>query len=262
MIRIRVLIAALLVGGAAISPAQGADAYRYWSYWQLESGTWQYAKLGPAMVKATDGAVDGWRYGVGTVQTSTPPDIGIGFTDICGNEPQSSDTVRVAVVIDYGTTADAPAPRAACAVIAKGLTRASALAAVAPLRLNQGFVCGIDNYPRTGCGEAVSPTESVPAPAAKTAAAQAATSSTAAPTARSSVAPTQQDASEPAARASASTGASAASASPSASASASEQTTPADEPTSPLPTIVTTVLATIALLLALRNARLQKAARQ
>ena len=260
MIRIRVLIAALLVGSAAISPAQGADAYRYWSYWQLESGTWQYAKLGPAMVKATDGAVDGWRYGVGTVQTSTPPDIEIGFTEICGNEPQSPDSVRVAVVIDYGTAADAPAPRAACAVIARGLTRASALAAVSPLRLNQGFVCGIDNYPRTGCGEAVAPTDSAPMAAAT--ASPSASKPTASPSPRATAASPAGDVSESADTGSTSSDAPIASASPTSTQPTAEPATAADEPTSPLPTIVTTILATIALLLALRNARLQKSARQ
>lgn len=240
---LRTLIAALLLGSAAITPAFADDAYRYWSYWNADMGTWQYAKLGPAMTKATDGGVDGWRYGVGTTKTSTPPAIAPDFDSICGDTAAPADQVRVAVVIDYGSDAGAPTPRSACAVIANGLTRASALAAIAPLRLNQGFVCGIDNFPASGCGEpatmATRTTTPTPAP---TNSAQSA---------------------EPVATTSS------ASASPSPSPTDEVQTatpapapTPANTETSLLPTIVTGILAIVVLVLALRNARMQQEARR
>lgn len=248
---LRALIAALLIGSAAITPAFADDAYRYWSYWNADAGAWQYAKFGPAMTKAKDGGVDGWRYGVGTLRSSTPPSIAPDFNAICGNTVAGTDQVRVAVVIDFGTGTDAPAPRSACAVVAAGLTRASALTAVAPLRLNQGFVCGIDNYPQTGCSEnAAAPT----------------TTPTATPTARSAAtsakpttpeaATTEQPIVEPAAvepSASPSTV-------PSTPTMAAEMTVTGEDD-SLLPSIVTGILAIVVLLLALRNARIQQEAR-
>ena len=36
--------------------------YRYWSFWTASSGSWSYAKLGPASLPATTGAVEGWRF--------------------------------------------------------------------------------------------------------------------------------------------------------------------------------------------------------
>lgn len=255
---IRVLITALLLSSAVITPASAENAYRYWSYWQADNATWQYAKLGPAMMKATDGGVDGWRYGVGTVQSANPPAIRGDFDTICGDTSAPPDRVRVAVVIDYGSEAGAPAPRAACAVISKGLTRASALAAVAPLRLDQGFVCGIDGYPASGCGESVDASQATATPKGTTrAVAPAEPASTAeAPsdtTGADTAAPT------PAAATEAPASAAAADVAPTAS---SPSTAPNTTENSLLPTVVTMVLALIALLVALRNAKLQQAARR
>jgi hypothetical protein len=68
----------------------------------------------------------------------------------------------VGVVIDYGTAEDAPdgdtppAARGACAVVPAEATGADALAAVAEVRVGDGgFVCGIDGYPTSGCGDQV-----------------------------------------------------------------------------------------------------------
>lgn len=246
---LRVLIAALLAGSAAISPALADDAYRYWSYWTADGGQWQYAKLGPAMTKAVDGAVDGWRYGIGTVTTSTPPAITPDFAAICGDITAATNEVRVAVVLDFGQGAGAPAPRAACAVIAAGLTRASALAAVAPLRLNQGFVCGIDNYPATGCGES--------APVPTTTSTPRTTAAAAAPTspANADQTPTQT-AGAP--------GPTTSAISPDIAATPNQTISPTNDAAadSLVPTIVTGVLSIVVLLLALRNARLQQDARR
>lgn len=246
---LRVLIAALLAGSAAMSPALADDAYRYWSYWTADGGQWQYAKLGPAMTKAIDGAVDGWRYGVGTVTTSTPPAITPDFDTVCGNVTAATNQVRVAVVLDFGQDAGAPTPRAACAVIAAGLTRASALAAVAPLRLNQGFVCGIDNYPTSGCGE------SAPAPKPTPTSRSTAAAVTATPQATRDQMPSQT-AVEPVPQTSAV---------PSDIAATPNSTIPPSNDAandSLLPTVVTGALSIVVLLLALRNARLQQEARR
>lgn len=248
MIALRTVFAALLVWGAAAGPAQGEDAYRYWSYWQRDSGTWAYAKLGPAMLKATDGAIDGWRYGIGSTRTSTPPGLDVDFAAVCGGTVVAADQVRVAVVIDYGSDAGAPPTRAACAVVTKGLTRASALAAVAPLRLDQGFVCGIDAYPSSGCGEAVDTVATqkvITTP-------RTASSASATPSQNAGTPTPAPMTSETVTNTPAPTNTSDPSASP----------IPSETPSSPLSTIVTIVLGAIALLLAFRNARLQKESRQ
>lgn len=260
---LRIVITALLFNGAVMTNASAADGYRYWSYWQSENGAWTYAKLGPAMLKATDGAVDGWRYGIGTTATSTPPSARGDFDAICGGTTASTDQVRVAVVIDYGNEAAAPTTRTACAVIAKGLTRASALAAVAQLRLNQGFVCGIDNFPATGCGESTSaptPTRTAtttPTRTATTIPTSIGTDATATPTASATASADAEPATEattvPVVEDAASNSSAA---TPTASA------TPAAESDSALPTVVTFVLGAIALIVALRNARLQQAVRR
>ena len=241
---LRTLIAALLVWSAAITPALADSAYRYWSYWNADTGSWQYAKLGPAMTKATDGGVDGWRYGVGTTKTSTPPSIAPDFESICGSTPVGADQVRVAVVIDYGTDAGAPTARSACAVIANGLTRASALAAIAPLRLNQGFVCGIDNFPATGCGEPASVPTRSSAPEAAAEPAQSADAAAVESSAAASPSPSPMDELQ------------------TATPTQTPTPAPAAEESSLLPTIVTGILAIVVLVLALRNARLQQEARR
>ncbi|WP_347104517.1 SCO2322 family protein [Streptomyces sp. CB03238] len=75
-------------------------------------------------------------------------------------------TKRVGLVIDFGTAADAstyepeppPALRTTCAQVRTDATTTDALATVAkPLRYNnQGLLCAIADYPKTGCGELVS----------------------------------------------------------------------------------------------------------
>jgi hypothetical protein len=73
----------------------------------------------------------------------------------------------VALVLDFGTLADAPsgetppAGRTACARVSDDATTADALAAVAPpLRYDtNALLCAIAGYPHRGCGEQVSDTQ-------------------------------------------------------------------------------------------------------
>ncbi|MYV62244.1 hypothetical protein GTW37_25680, partial [Streptomyces sp. SID4931] len=89
-----------------------------------------------------------------------PPDFGA----ICADTPAEDGKKRVALVIDPGTTTDAPdgekppALRTACAQVAPDASSAEALAAVAkPLRYDDSaMLCAISGYPKTGCGEQVS----------------------------------------------------------------------------------------------------------
>ncbi|MGQ5637181.1 MULTISPECIES: SCO2322 family protein [unclassified Streptomyces] len=161
-----VLPAAFLLLAAA-APAH-ATGYRYWSFWERASGGsggWVYATQGPSTARPGDGAVEGFRFAVSADSAdASRPRGAADFGTICGGTPAGSGTKRVAVVLDFGTPADAPsgetppARRTACARIPSGATAADALAAVAPpLRYDtNALLCAIAGYPEKGCGEQVS----------------------------------------------------------------------------------------------------------
>ncbi len=151
----RTVIAAALMALAAMPSAHAATTYAYWSYWQLHGQSWKYANVGPAMSPAVDGAVDGWRFTVASEARAQQPSVKPDFNSACAHVARQSGRARVAIFIDYGS--NGPAPRSLCAIVDSGLSRASALGTVASLRLNNGFICAIDNYPAKGCGDAVPP---------------------------------------------------------------------------------------------------------
>jgi MYXO-CTERM domain-containing protein len=150
------LMAALLPAGAA-----NAAAYRYWGYYQLSGETWQFATKGPDQTKPADGAVEGWRFAVGTEDVTRFPRVTTTFDEVCGDTAASTGSKRVAVVIDYGRAADTadntepPAPVAECAVVAEAASGLEVLSKVADVRADKGLICGIDAFPATGCGDEV-----------------------------------------------------------------------------------------------------------
>ncbi|GGZ22127.1 hypothetical protein GCM10010387_14100 [Streptomyces inusitatus] len=173
MRRARPLVSWALAVAAALTllgagPAQAAG-YRYWSFWQGDGTAWTYATEGPASARPADGSVNGFRFSVSENSSdSARPRRAPDFAEICGTTPAEPGAKRVALVIDPGTREDAPEGetpqplRAACAQVPTAATSADALAAVAkPLRYNsQALLCGISGYPRTGCGDQVSSSES------------------------------------------------------------------------------------------------------
>ncbi|MEW2050519.1 SCO2322 family protein [Streptomyces sp. NPDC005476] len=159
-----VLAALLLPLTCAVQSAQAAG-YRYWSFWDRSGDDWTYATQGPSTARPSDGDVQGFRFAVSAdSQDASQPRGAASFIAICAKTPARDGTKRVALVIDFGTTADAPggetppSPRTACARVSPGATTAEALAAVAkPLRYDtNALLCAITGYPRTGCGEQVS----------------------------------------------------------------------------------------------------------
>lgn len=155
------LAAALLLAGAG--PAHAAE-YRYWSFWTRTGDGWRFATQGPAQLRPEDGQVLGFRYGVGGSSGEAPrPRPEQEFTDVCADTPAADGRKRVALVLDFGTAADAPAgqappkPRTVCAVVAERASAADALLATArPLRFDShGLLCAIDGYPRRGCADQV-----------------------------------------------------------------------------------------------------------
>ncbi|MES9505244.1 SCO2322 family protein [Streptomyces sp. NPDC000609] len=162
-------IALLVALGAVLAvlgagPAQAAG-YRYWSFWEGSGSGWTYATQGPSLVRPDDGAVEGFRFSVSEdSQDSAKPRRTPDFAEICADTPAKDGTKRIALVIDPGTAADAPAgetppaPRTACARVSPDASAAEALAAVAkPLRYSSdAMLCAITGYPASGCGEQVS----------------------------------------------------------------------------------------------------------
>ncbi|GAA4997156.1 SCO2322 family protein [Kitasatospora paranensis] len=156
---------AVLATLLAAAPAQ-ASAYRYWSFWSWSGGTWAYQQQGPALYVPPDGSVDGWRFALspdGGRDAARPGSAG-DFAALCAATPARAGHKRVAVVLDFGTAADAPAgagalpaARSACASVPAAATSAEVLATLAPpLRYDtNGILCAIAGYPRAGCGEAV-----------------------------------------------------------------------------------------------------------
>ncbi|MGV9889547.1 SCO2322 family protein [Streptomyces sp. NPDC003395] len=162
--RAAVLCLALLLPLVAAGQAR-AVGYRYWSFWERDGGTWTYATQGPSTARPADGAVQGFRFAVSEDSSSAQRPRGAAdFAAICARTPARDGHKRVALVIDFGTAADAPsgerppAARTACARVPEDATTAEALAAVAsPLRYDtNALLCAIAGYPRRGCGEQVS----------------------------------------------------------------------------------------------------------
>ncbi|MFF3844145.1 SCO2322 family protein [Streptomyces sp. NPDC002328] len=158
-----VLTALLLVLAGSGGQAQAAG-YRYWSFWDRAGDRWTYATQGPSTARPADGDVQGFRFAVSADSADASQPRGTtSFAAICAKTPAQDGRKRIALVIDFGTAADAPSgetpptPRTACARVPEDATTAEALAAVAkPLRYDtNALLCAIAGYPRTGCGEQV-----------------------------------------------------------------------------------------------------------
>ncbi|MEU3097911.1 SCO2322 family protein [Streptomyces sp. NPDC006967] len=167
------LLAALLPLLAGVGQAQAAG-YRYWSFWEQDGTAWTYATQGPSLARPADGDVHGFRFSVSENSGDAAKPRGTAdFDTICAQTPARDGTKRVALVIDFGTPADAPsgetppAGRTVCAQVPEKATTAEALAAVAkPLRYDaNALLCAISGYPERGCGEQVA-ADKEPAPAA------------------------------------------------------------------------------------------------
>ena len=164
------LLAALLTAPGTGS-AQGATGYRYWNYFHVTGGKYVFATTGPADHVPKDGSVEAYRYGLSSVADGLKPRTGpttYTAAAVCeGTAPESGEK-RVAVLIDYGTPADAPAgetpprPRAACAVVPVDANGQQVLDEVADVRVQDGVTCGIDGYPVQTCAVTV---KDAPAPA-------------------------------------------------------------------------------------------------
>jgi hypothetical protein len=156
-----VVVAAVVAAGLLTPPADAAS-YRYWTYWLGGSGGWDFSSRGADRIPA-DGSVDGWRFAISEAASSSErPSISSSFDAICSDTQPVDGKKRVGLVIDYGTASDAPPGEepphstvARCLVLPVGANAYDALAAVTSMRIDQGLICGISGYPRSGCGEPV-----------------------------------------------------------------------------------------------------------
>ncbi|NEE28905.1 hypothetical protein G3M53_26040, partial [Streptomyces sp. SID7982] len=105
------MLAALVTASAVLLGAGSAQAagYRYWSFWEGNGKNWEYATQGPSLLRPDDGTVQGFRFAVSedsgdADQPRRAPDFGA----ICADTPAKDGRKRVALVIDPGTTTDAP----------------------------------------------------------------------------------------------------------------------------------------------------------
>jgi hypothetical protein len=180
------VLATLLLLPIWAGPAHAQDAYRYWSYWWGADGAWTYAQTGPADRILEDGDVEGWLFLVsGDPVPAQQPAAAADFAAICSQEEAVAGSVRVGVVIDYGspdiapddsTVPDGDNPETLCITVAEGSNAEQVLAKAASVRAEQGATCAINDYPATGCFEVVPATAASPSAVAEDPAAQSSSS--------------------------------------------------------------------------------------
>ncbi len=177
--RLSARVAALVVAtSAALAPVvlgaspASASAYRYWSYWHgTSTGGWAFSAVG-ATYRPPAGSVDGWRFAVSGTAGSVQPRATASYASICAHHAAApSGQKLVGLVVDYGTSADAPPgqrpPRGVdtfCAQVADNGASAAVLQQYASVRSDSGLVCGIDGYPSGECGVIVQPPSPKPTP--------------------------------------------------------------------------------------------------
>ncbi len=63
----------------------------YWSYWHQQNDQWMYSQGGASMYSVSDGDVEGWSWGPGSVtEAFAPPDLS--FADVCTAEQAEEPT--------------------------------------------------------------------------------------------------------------------------------------------------------------------------
>ncbi|MEI6624210.1 MAG: SCO2322 family protein, partial [Actinomycetes bacterium] len=146
----------------AASASDGVSVY--WTYWSAgANGDWSYVEQGAGAIIPADGSSQGWRYGTGSTPTySESPRTSPDFERTCASTPAAAGMKRVAVVVDFGTVAEAPpgqsppARLADCANVPSAANGLQVVSAVTPTRQSpDGMMCGISGYPSSGCFQQV-----------------------------------------------------------------------------------------------------------
>ena len=167
-----IFIASIFTSLFSITPANASD-YRYWTFWVTTNDSWSFANFGAGDTKnslATDQMVTGWKFAITGADNGLPPTESAVFAELCPDTSEQAGTLRVAVVVDFNDQATAPegetppSPNVVkCVTVTEGQTAADALnAAGLEIRANDGFVCGINGYPKEECGLEIASTTSDP----------------------------------------------------------------------------------------------------
>jgi hypothetical protein len=164
-----IFVASIFTSLFSITPANAAD-YRYWTFWVTTNDSWSFANEGAGTLKATDQMVTGWKFAITGADNGLPPTESAVFAQLCPDTSEQAGTLRVAVVVDFNDQATAPegetppSPNVvSCVTVNEGQTAADALnAAGLEVRANDGFVCGINGYPKEECGLEIAATTSDP----------------------------------------------------------------------------------------------------
>jgi hypothetical protein len=154
-----VFIATLFSSLFSVTSANAAD-YRYWTFWVTTIDQWSFANEGAGTLKATDQMVTGWKFAITGADNGTPPNQSAVFAELCPDTSEQAGVLRVAVVVDFNDASVAPEGETPpseslinCVTVNEGQTAADALnAAGLDVRANDGFVCGINGYPKEECG--------------------------------------------------------------------------------------------------------------
>ena len=164
-----IFVASIFTSLFSITPANAAD-YRYWTFWVTTNDSWSFANEGAGTLKVTDQMVTGFKFAITGADNGMPPSQSAVFSQLCPDTSEQAGVLRVAVVVDYNDQATAPegetppAPNAvSCVNLSEGQTAADALVATGlDVRAKDGFVCGINGYPKEECGLEIASTTSEP----------------------------------------------------------------------------------------------------
>ena len=163
VVLVAIAAVALLVAPLSTGVARAEDGYRYWGYYQLAEGTWQFAQTAPGSAVPVDGSVEGWRFAVSGMTSFRPPRTAPAFTEVCSKVRPVEGQKRVAVIVDPGTAEEAPqgttpgALTATCVVAPPDASASQVLQLATTVRTDDtGMVCGVGGYPANGCADAVS----------------------------------------------------------------------------------------------------------
>jgi len=154
---------ATLIG---IAPAQAASkGWRYWGYFQTAPGktAWTAAMTGPT-VDIADGSVEGWSFVFSSDDIpSMSPRVKPSFSSICRGTKPDPDTKRIALVIDFGSSAWAPKSEkipktiTRCVRTAKESQGIDVLGQAIKVRASaSGLICGLNGFPAKECGAEIS----------------------------------------------------------------------------------------------------------
>lgn len=85
---------------------KGGDSCIYWSYWQQSEGGWRYAQIGATSHQVSDGNVEGWSWGPGSLTDAiAPPNMT--FEEVCstagnsGSDPVASNEATVQGLLPF-----------------------------------------------------------------------------------------------------------------------------------------------------------------